>query len=103
MKLKLLLILPFFLFCTSMYKIEKAEVQEDVFVPNAETAIKVAEAIWLPIFGNGIYEKKPFKAELLNNEIWIVKGSLKPEEIGGVPIIKIQKKDCKIIELYHTK
>lgn len=33
------------------------------YVPNKETAIKIAEAIWLPIYGNKIYNSKPFRAK----------------------------------------
>lgn len=29
------------------------------FVPNEQTAIRIAEAIWLPIYGEQIYESKP--------------------------------------------
>ena len=71
-------------------------------VPNEETAIKVAEAIWLPIYGDGIYEERPFKAEL-DNGIWIVEGSLPSGMMGGVLYIEIQKKDCKILKVSHGK
>lgn len=73
------------------------------YVPNEETAIKIAEAIWLPIFGNEIYNKKPFIAKLnTKTNIWVVHGTLK-EEKGGVPFIEIQKSDCKILKVYHEK
>lgn len=72
------------------------------YVPNEETAIKIAEAIWLPIYGENIYNKKPFKAELKDN-IWIVKGSLPEKMVGGVPYIEIQKSDCKILGVAHGK
>ena len=42
------------------------------YVPNAETAIKVAEAIWLPIYGKNIEENKPFIASLNEKNVWIV-------------------------------
>lgn len=70
-------------------------------VPDAETAIKVAEAIWHPIYGDKIKRKKPFTA-VLKEEIWEVKGTLHTQK-GGVPYIKIQKSDCQILEVYHTK
>jgi hypothetical protein len=73
------------------------------YVPNKETAIKIAEAIWLPIYGDEIYEKKPFVARLKNAKVWIVEGTLEKEEVGGVPYIEIQKKDCKILKVYHGK
>ena len=37
---------------------------EDGFVTNAETAIQIAEAVWLPIYGSAINDKRPFTAEL---------------------------------------
>lgn len=73
------------------------------YVPDEATAIKVAEAIWLPIYGNDIYDKQPFQAKLSNDSIWIVEGSLRPDELGGVPYAEIQKSDCKIIKVIHTK
>lgn len=76
--------------------------EKDGYIPNAATAITVAEAIWLPIYGNKIYESKPFKATLRNNEIWIVEGTLHSQR-GGVPYAEIQKKDCKVLKVIHTK
>lgn len=76
--------------------------EKDGYVPTAVTAIAVAEAIWLPIYGNKIYESKPFKATLRNNEIWIVEGTLHTQR-GGVPYAEIQKKDCKVVKVIHTK
>lgn len=71
-------------------------------VPDEETAKKIAEAIWFPIYGESICIQKPFIATL-ENDVWIIEGSL-PEEIkGGVAYIEIQKKDCKILKVTHGK
>ena len=72
------------------------------FVPNETTAIKIAEAVWLPIYGENIYKKKPYKTKLING-IWIVEGSLPLNREGGVPYIEIQKKDGKILKVMHGK
>lgn len=73
-------------------------------VPNKQTAIKIAEAIWLPIYGNKIYNEKPFLAELNASGVWIVKGILHGTRAkGGVAYIEIQKSDCKILKIYHGK
>lgn len=75
-------------------------------VPNKETAIKIAEAVWLPIYGKKIYNEKPFTAELTSVGIWIVKGTLQNANLGakgGVAYIEIQKSDCKILKIYHGK
>ncbi|MFN8337057.1 MAG: YbbC/YhhH family protein [Cyclobacteriaceae bacterium] len=78
-----------------LYKSEKG------LVPDESTAIKVAEAIWYPVYGNGIDKEKPFVAKLVD-EIWIVKGTIKTD-FGGALYIEIQKKDCKILKMYHGK
>jgi hypothetical protein len=73
-------------------------------VPNKQTAIKIAETIWLPIYGKKIYNEKPFVAELTSAGIWIVKGTLQGTKAkGGVAYIEIQKSDCKILQIYHGK
>lgn len=72
------------------------------YVPNAQTAVKVAEAIWIPIFGESVLEEKPYVATLLNN-VWYVRGSLPPGELGGVASIAIRKSDCKILQVTHGK
>lgn len=77
--------------------------KKDGYVPNAETAIKIAEAIWLPIYGKDIYCRLPFKATLVDGHIWQVTGTLPPEYEGGVPYIEIEKKDSRIIKVYHSK
>lgn len=72
------------------------------YVPDEKTAIKIAEAIWLPIYGEHIYNKKPFVA-ILQGEVWVIQGSLPSQMIGGVPIVEISKKTGKIIRVSHGK
>ena len=46
------------------------------FVPNAETALKVGEAVLIPVYGEQqILAERPFKATLQGN-VWVVEGSL---------------------------
>lgn len=72
-------------------------------VPDAATAQKVAEAIWLPIYGDEIYSEKPYKVNLVNDKVWIVEGTLPKGYLGGVTHIEIQKSDCKILKVIHGK
>jgi hypothetical protein len=67
------------------------------FVPDSITAIKIAEAIWLPIFGNDVLDEKPYRAILENDSIWRVFGTFKMEErrVGGTAYIEIQKRIVK--------
>lgn len=77
--------------------------EKDGYVPNEKTAMKVAEAIWLPIYGEQIYNEKPFHATLKNDSIWIVEGTLPEGTLGGTAYIEIQRKDCKVLKVIHGK
>jgi DNA-binding XRE family transcriptional regulator len=89
--------------CTKK-KIEniQSDPEIDGYVPNINTAIKIAESIWLPIYGEEIYEYKPFIAYLKPGNIWRVKGTLHSEK-GGTPIAEIQKSDCKVVLITFEK
>ena len=66
----------FFSLITKQKRIYDPEI--DGFVPNEETAIKIAEAIWLPVYGEEIINYyRPYYAKLINGKVWIVKGRLK--------------------------
>lgn len=73
------------------------------YVPNQETAVKIAEAIWLPIYGEKVLSFKPYKAVLKDNTVWIVEGTLPKGMKGGTPYIEINKEDCRIIKVTHGK
>ena len=72
------------------------------FVPDATTAIKIAEAVWLPVYGKSIYREKPFTARLKKG-VWYVEGSLPLQSVGGVAFIMIQKSDGKVLKVIHGK
>ncbi|ACU60190.1 YbbC/YhhH family protein [Chitinophaga pinensis] len=73
------------------------------YVPDEETAKKIAEAIWLPIYGERIYDEKPYVVSLVGDSVWAVDGSLPKKKRGGVAYIEIQKNDCKILKVIHSK
>ncbi len=76
------------------------------FVPDADTAIKIAVAVWSPIYGaEHIAGEKPYHATLKDG-VWTVEGSLptaKPGEfiVGGVALARISQKDGCILEVIH--
>ncbi len=84
-------------------------IPEKGFVPNDSVAVAITEAILSPIYGDVIYEFRPFKAVLsADKKVWIVNGTKKKSghgiiQLGGVPHAEIQKMDCKIIRAYCTK
>jgi hypothetical protein len=72
------------------------------YVPSAETAMKIAEAIWLPIYGEKILKEKPYKATL-TNDIWTVEGTLPKGLLGGVAVIEIAKQTAQVLRVSHGK
>jgi len=72
-------------------------------VPDEATAVKIAEAVFPPIFGDEeVLKYKPYHAALKDG-VWTVFGSLKPNARGGTPMMKIQKSDGKVIEVWHSQ
>lgn len=72
-------------------------------VNDEETAMKIAEAIWVPIYGKDIYDQKPFVAVLKGDTVWVVEGTLPMEVLGGTAYIEIQKSDGKVLKVTHGK
>ena len=77
-------------------------IPEQGFVPDENTAIKIAEAVWLPIYGDSIYNKKPFVASLKDG-VWVVQGSLSKHLLGGVPVAEISKENGAVLRVSHGK
>ena len=73
------------------------------YLPDKETAIKIAVAVWIPIYGKKeIKNQKPYNA-VLENGIWFVSGSLPKGWKGGVAEAEIIKENGKIIRISHGK
>lgn len=82
------------------------------FVPDSATAIQIAEAVLVPVYGKKKIEaEKPFTAQLKDN-IWTISGTLRcpdgkggftPESDcdGGTAVVQISKKDAHIISMTH--
>ena len=73
------------------------------YVPNAETAIKIALAVWAPIYGADKIEKEKHFQATLSNGIWTVTGTLPTGMVGGVAEIDIAKDDARILRVIHGK
>lgn len=80
---------------------------KDGFVPDATTASRIAEAVWLPIYGKeAIYEERPYHTKRVG-DLWYVEGSLahsgdpKCIIVGGVAEITIHAKTGKIVRVSH--
>jgi hypothetical protein len=83
-------------------------VPEDGYVPSEDVAIKIAVAVWEPIYGaDKIAKEKPFHAKIADG-VWTVEGSLPKGALakgmkGGVALAKISKADGRIIRVIHGK
>jgi hypothetical protein len=72
------------------------------YVPNAEAAIGIAVAVWIPIYGaDNIARQKPFRGTLRSDGVWVVEGSLPKGWIGGVALAEISKVDGHILRVSH--
>lgn len=72
------------------------------FVPDSATAVRIAVAVWIPIYGAAqIRSEQPFVASLKNG-VWTVTGTLPPQySQGGSAIAKIAKRDGRILFVIH--
>ena len=83
------------------------------FVPDKETAAKIAVAVWSPIYGEEVIkQQKPYLVRLTNDSVWIVEGTLNENNffmryfyhghfLGGTAYIEIRKSDGKILRVIH--
>jgi hypothetical protein len=78
------------------------------YVRDAETAIKIAEAVLSPIYGiDKVEQERPFVAKL-KGSIWHVRGALNRDpsgtkQVGGVAVVEISKKDGRIRRVSHGR
>jgi hypothetical protein len=82
------------------------------YVPDEATAVKVAEAVLVPIYGEQhIISERPFTA-VLYGDIWTVTGTLNCADgkggttricVGGVAEIKLSATDARILSVHHGK
>jgi hypothetical protein len=82
------------------------------FVPDEATAVRVAEAVLIPVYGvKQIESERPFRAKLKKG-VWTVEGTLRCSDgkggfttdcVGGVATVQISKHDARIISMIHYK
>ena len=104
MKLHLFALLPFFTFgFVWAADPPHSYVPAQGLVPTSETAIRIAVAIWEPIYGaSNIERQKPYQTTLKDG-IWYVRGSLPPNVAGGVALAEISQQDARVLRVSHGK
>jgi hypothetical protein len=82
---------------------------KDGFVPNAQTAVKVGEAVLMPVYGEEkILGERPFRAAL-QGDVWTVEGTLHCDGPsgtsckGGTAVVKVSKTSGRILFMVHYK
>jgi hypothetical protein len=82
------------------------------YVPDSVTAVKIAEAVLIPVYGQKqIESERPFVAQL-DGDVWIVSGTLHCPDgkggttsncVGGVAMVQLSKLDARILGMGHGK
>ena len=82
------------------------------YVPDSATAVQIAEAVLIPVYGKKqIESEKPLTAKL-EKDVWTVSGTLRcPDGKGGITtqcaggtvVVQISKIDARIISMTHYK
>jgi hypothetical protein len=80
---------------------------ESGYVPDSQTAAKIAEAVLIPVYGEKqIGSERPFAAKLKDG-VWTVTGTLHCPDgnicNGGVAEVRISKDDARILYMLHGK
>jgi hypothetical protein len=88
-----------------LFRVNTGIIPEGGFVPDKKTALKIAKAVWLPIYGKKklIWNRYQVK---LKDDIWYIE-SVNILHIffgisGGGPFIKINKITGEILDVSHT-
>jgi hypothetical protein len=85
---------------------EATYVPKQGFVPDQTTAVRIAEAVLVPIYGDQILKQRPFNANL-SGDRWIIEGSFSHPKgegwRGGVALIEIKKSSGEILKVTHGK
>ena len=71
-------------------------------VLDSTAAVTVAEHTWVSIYGEKVIQNKPYTVELFGDSVWLVMGTLHAE-LGGVPMMRIRKRDGAVLEVTHSK
>ena len=70
-------------------------------IPDEDTAVRVAEALMIPIWGADLIAKEgPFRG-CLKDGVWTVAGTLPPGASGGTATVKLSKRDGRILDVVH--
>jgi NTF2 fold immunity protein len=84
-------------------RIPEEEFAREGFVPDPDTAEKIAEVILTRFYGEANTKaEKPLMA-VLQNGVWIVRSTLPAGALGGTAEMHIRKRDGALLYLVHGR
>jgi ATP-dependent Clp protease ATP-binding subunit ClpA len=80
----------------------EATLPEAGCVPDQETAMKIAEAVWVAVYGEEfVKQQRPLETDLTAG-VWTVRGSPPPEQAGQTLVARISQIDGRILKMGTT-
>jgi hypothetical protein len=91
------------LICLSALGASERKMPLQGIVPDEPTAVKIAEAVFPPVFGvDEVAKWEPYHAQLDKNGVWTVYGTLPRGWKGGTPMLRMRKHDGQVLEVWHS-
>ncbi len=102
--LSLLLLLTLIIGCArESHNLDATSAPDAGYVPDKRTAIAIAKAVWIPIYGAAHVQTQEPVVATLRGDIWHVRGSLPEDSVGGVAEARISKRDGRILAVDHGR
>jgi hypothetical protein len=81
---------------------DKGFMPDGGFVSDEQTALNIAKAVWMPIYGKKDLMFRRYRVALLDNSVWVIEGGNTLGWNGGGPFIRIEKESGTILQVSHT-
>jgi hypothetical protein len=83
-----------------------AVAQRNPVVPDAATAVAIARAVLLPVYGQETVSREEPLTATLDGDFWLVRGTLHcpPDRVpcvGGTAVVQIDRRDGRIVGIDH--
>lgn len=87
------------------YYIEHFPSNENIgSISDTKELLKKVENIWIECYGESIKREKPYQLFYdKKSDTWLVKGTLRPNLVGGVANIIIEGNSGKVLAIWHDK
>lgn len=74
------------------------------FISDSKELLKKVEVIWIKQYGERIKKQKPYQVFYDEaNGIWLVRGTLRSNVLGGVANILVDNDTGKVLAVWHDK